>query len=630
MQLKPKFEASTFALPMATTLLIVVMVWLARLPVQIDYTDLILERSYLEDRGGVETIETVQSKSFKPFDAPVFLGNDQGPVWLRMVIAPAEQADWALWIQPNYTALAEVWAPGPDGSWTYTQAGTSLAFDQRAVNTLTPAVPLMVSSAEPMVVYARVTTPTTPVYVRVISMANSMKFDSLLMTLGGIFCGMGFFVAVGSLIVYAATRDSLWLWDTIYNFSGITVLGLQLGLFQRFFDPGSAGVFNHLIPLSNVLHAVVSILLFYRIYSLFTNPRFVLWGYLIVPLLAPGLVWLIFNGQADTALTLNNLGTLFITSLGLFNSFLAKHPDRLLLYTFRAAHVVLMAFVVYWILPIALQIPLPNFSSLFPNVTLSYFTMFILLFVLGRNTQLRMQEATRLELQKRQAEVELELTKQRHEESNSFYGMLLHEVKNPLATIRMAVSNLENSLRGVDPASQARLSKVQNAVDDVDELLRRGVEVDMLEQGALIVRKEDLDVVKLVIRTCKAHAMGWRVQVHSGAAIQASADAHLLTLMVGNLIDNALKYSPDKSTVDVSIQSDGKCWTLEVRNMVGHAGLPDEHKIFNKYYRSSLAAYRSGMGLGLYWVHGVAHQMGGSIAYQQSDQEVIFKLCLPL
>ncbi|MES9240268.1 histidine kinase dimerization/phospho-acceptor domain-containing protein, partial [Cutibacterium acnes] len=72
-------------------------------------------------------------------------------------------------------------------------------------------------------------------------------------------------------------------------------------------------------------------------------------------------------------------------------------------------------------------------------------------------------------------EYELQLARKRHEESSSFYGMLMHEVKTPLSTIRMAVSNLENALADQDEVVLRRLKRVQNSVDNVDEVLKRGV-----------------------------------------------------------------------------------------------------------------------------------------------------------
>ncbi|MES9261434.1 HAMP domain-containing sensor histidine kinase, partial [Cutibacterium acnes] len=218
-----------------------------------------------------------------------------------------------------------------------------------------------------------------------------------------------------------------------------------------------------------------------------------------------------------------------------------------------------------------------------------------------------------------------------HEESSSFYGMLMHEVKTPLSTIRMAVSNLENALADQDEVVLRRLKRVQNSVDNVDEVLKRGVDVDILEQGALAPDIAQVNVGALVQEVCRSHPEESRLKCTLPDLLMAKVDRHLLGLMLMNLIDNAVKYSPENTEIPVILQQTGDSnWELSVRNQVGFVGFPDDAQVFSKYYRAELAISKSGMGLGLYWVRGVARRMGGDALYQRDRQWVVFKICLPI
>jgi signal transduction histidine kinase len=310
---------------------------------------------------------------------------------------------------------------------------------------------------------------------------------------------------------------------------------------------------------------------------------------------------------------------------------LAKHKDKYLLYALRFAYFVLTAFTVWWVIPLVLKLQTENFSALYPNMPLALFSLFMLILLLVRNTQLKIQEGVRTEIEKRQVEYELQLASKRHEESSSFYGMLMHEVKTPLSTIRMAVSNLENALADQDEVVLRRLKRVQNSVDNVDEVLKRGVDVDILEQGALAPDIAQVNVCALVQEVCRSHPEHRRLKCTLPDLLMAKVDRQLLALMLMNLIDNAAKYSPENTDIPVILQQlDESRWELCVRNLAGPVGFPDEAQVFAKYYRAELAISKSGMGLGLYWVRGVARRMGGDALYQRDQQWVVFKVCLPI
>ena len=107
----------------------------------------------------------------------------------------------------------------------------------------------------------------------------------------------------------------------------------------------------------------------------------------------------------------------------------------------------------------------------------------------------------------------------------------------------------------------------------------------------------------------------------------------MLSIVLVNLLDNACKYSPPASPIEVRLQDqhlDGRPgWAWRVSNIPGQAGLPDEGRLFEKYYRSPGARHQSGSGLGLFLVRGLLDLMDGAIRFEVEDGRVVFSVWLP-
>lgn len=623
-------KTSTSRLLLVAGLLVLVMSWVFSLPMRASYPDLITERAYYADPEGREGIDSVQARDFTSFTGPLFRGNDARPLWLRLTLAPSAQPDWVVLYQPNFTQQVETWLPRPEGGWRRVLSGNRYAFSQREIATLAPAVAVRPAADHAITVYARVLTPTTPIHVRVLSREDTAAFDSLMHLVAGTFVGAGLLMTLLSFIVYVSTRDRLWGLDVLFNCAGLGMLALQLGLASRLFWPDSSDLVNQLSLIANCLYVAMSAILYRALFRLFALSRWLLLPYGLVLLMLPLLLWLIARGSGDLAMSLNNAIVMLLSAWGMVIVFRARHADRLILNVFRVAYTGTLLYMLWWGVSVVLRLQTGNLGALYPGMPVSLFTQLMLMLVLARNTQLRLLAAQRMTREKWQAEQRLRFERQRHEDTNSFLGMLLHEVKNPLSTIRMTVANLEGELAGQGESVLRRLRRVHQSVDDVDEVLERGVEVDSLEQGALVLEPAEVNVAALVADFVAGHAAAGRLRAALPEALVASVDSHLCQLMLRNLVDNALKYSPEGSAIDIRLQGGDRIWQLEVRNLAGAAGFPDSERVFSKYYRSPLAMRRNGMGLGLYWVRGVARRMGGTVQYVREQDSVVFRLCLPI
>jgi signal transduction histidine kinase len=114
-----------------------------------------------------------------------------------------------------------------------------------------------------------------------------------------------------------------------------------------------------------------------------------------------------------------------------------------------------------------------------------------------------------------------------------------------------------------------------------------------------------------------------------GAAIVFS-DKSKLQRMITNLLENAIKYTPQKGRVAISVQMAGPQTRIEVSD-TGIGIAPEEQtKIFQRFYRCDTSRTEAGMGLGLSLVKAFAESLGGTLSVTSSpNQGSTFILCMP-
>jgi len=143
------------------------------------------------------------------------------------------------------------------------------------------------------------------------------------------------------------------------------------------------------------------------------------------------------------------------------------------------------------------------------------------------------------------------------------------------------------------------------------------LDMTRLEAGELRLRLETCDVQDLVgcALASVEHRLGARsvdVQLPSELLL-ARMDLVLMTQVLVNLIDNALKYSLPESPIEITARSDNKQLTIEVADRGSGIPAHDLVHIFDKFYRISVPEGISGTGLGLSICKGIVEAHGGKI-----------------
>jgi two-component system, OmpR family, sensor histidine kinase SenX3 len=215
-----------------------------------------------------------------------------------------------------------------------------------------------------------------------------------------------------------------------------------------------------------------------------------------------------------------------------------------------------------------------------------------------------------------------------------FVANVSHELKTPVGAIAVLAEALmdETDLDVVHRFASKMVAEAHRVGSTIDDLL----ELSRIELGGEMVR-QSVDVNRVIaeaIERVEAEATQRRIRisVECETATNVDGDARQLVSAVGNLVENAVKYSDDGSTVTVGAGVDGD----EIRISVSDTGVGipnrDLGRVFERFYRVDRARSRvtGGTGLGLSIVRHVATNHGGRVTVTSREGEgSTFTLSLP-
>ena len=194
-----------------------------------------------------------------------------------------------------------------------------------------------------------------------------------------------------------------------------------------------------------------------------------------------------------------------------------------------------------------------------------------------------------------------------------------HDLRTPLASILGAVTSLRSFGKLYDQESREELlMTAQDETERMSRFVNNLLDMTRLDSGALTPKKEACDLQDVVgsalKRTGKLLAKH-QVQAHIPQDLpMLKLDFLLLEQVLVNLLDNAAKYSPEGSVIEIAATVYKYVITLEIRDEGCGIAEEDLHKIFDLFYRVKQAdQQRAGTGLGLAICRGFVQAMGGRI-----------------
>ncbi len=196
------------------------------------------------------------------------------------------------------------------------------------------------------------------------------------------------------------------------------------------------------------------------------------------------------------------------------------------------------------------------------------------------------------------------------------FNMAWHDVKTPLAVVRGHAELLHRRLSSGERDRtdlEADAASIVTHVDRLAELLTTLFDVSCLEAGLLSILRWRTDLGALArevtesVRSTARH----EIKVLADQDVVGEWDERRLRQALMNLLSNALKYSPEGSTVTVSVAAGARAATVRVRDEgIGLAGT-ELTQLFRRGYRAEPARNVAGGGLGLYFSNGIVAAHGG-------------------
>ena len=202
---------------------------------------------------------------------------------------------------------------------------------------------------------------------------------------------------------------------------------------------------------------------------------------------------------------------------------------------------------------------------------------------------------------------------------NEFLGVLSHELRNPLTPIRNSLYILERATPGGEQARRAH-AVIDRQVSHLTRLVDDLLDVTRISRGKVRLQRTRLDLVDVVRRTVEDHRT--LLEDHEVTvtlpddAVWIDGDPARLAQVVGNLLSNAAKFTPEDGKVSVSLTQAGDRAVLEVADT--GLGIDPEtlKRLFEPFAQAdrSLDRSRGGLGLGLALVKGMVELHGGEVS----------------
>lgn len=213
-------------------------------------------------------------------------------------------------------------------------------------------------------------------------------------------------------------------------------------------------------------------------------------------------------------------------------------------------------------------------------------------------------------------------------------GDISHELRSPLARLKFAIK-----LARTSPNPQAALDRIERDVDRISTLVADIVEVTFVEGDPALRGAESVplgDIVQDVVRDCtvEAEIRGCRIELDGAIIGYALGSREMLRRAIENVLRNAVRYSPEGTTVYVYATETERCAVIVVRD---HGpGVPDEAlaRIFDPFYRVEESRENKngagGSGLGLAIARRAVQAHHGSIAAENVYPGLRVQIAIPL
>jgi signal transduction histidine kinase len=211
---------------------------------------------------------------------------------------------------------------------------------------------------------------------------------------------------------------------------------------------------------------------------------------------------------------------------------------------------------------------------------------------------------------------------------DEFLSLAAHELKTPITTVRgfaqLTIRRLGREGTPDPDRIRQALEVIDLQADRLSRLVSQLLDIRRIETGQLVLERSEVDVARLVealVETFRVAAPHRAIRLRSPDSVGASVDALRLEQVVTNLLDNADKYSPPDTTIEVDLSMPGP-QRLRIAVVDRGPGVrrEDRERIFDRFHRLEPAQHAAGMGLGLYVSREIVRLHDGAITVEDHPE----------
>jgi signal transduction histidine kinase len=601
-----------------------------------------LDTAFHHEEALSRSLDAAQWLDFKPYSGELRLGFVQGETWIRLQIqANASTVDAAqtptgerlvLRVGP-YSLDQLTFYAEQNGQWVAQQGGDRFVKSWKNCPDDLYCFSFDAPKSSPVTAYLKVQTDT----VRVVNTALVSSDEVMPNAIGRIqqmtaSLTLGVAVLVLSLVFLLLERSVLLHVFCWLQASAVFMIAANSGLLAQWLPMLTAETVNHMSNLGQVIRVPFVILLGWAaLRPCSTAPFYPKAVVALLMVCGMNLLWLV-TGHTDSALKINFV-VMWVNSIvqlwGVLSSQNFPPKLRTILLTGWSLFLVLATLGVF---------ATYGFSDVLEQITVFQSTgdwrlngvpigmaVFWVVATEKSNRKIdKLKELQGFQMEAAQSQAHQENLKERRE----LIDMLTHELKTPLSTIKFALASLKMAAKEQGDSIE-RVQRIDDSVNRMDAMIEHVALSNKIERhdgrdsAEKILAQELMNVVMQEYQD----ADRFELSIQQGASFLA--DPHFLALIVENLVSNAVKYSTGgkiKITIDNEVPA---ITSFRISNRVAQERLPDENRLFERFYRHPGFQNSPGMGIGLSLVNSAAQKMGATVRYQQIDQDVIFEVRFP-
>lgn len=240
------------------------------------------------------------------------------------------------------------------------------------------------------------------------------------------------------------------------------------------------------------------------------------------------------------------------------------------------------------------------------------------------------------ELQNANAQLKSDMEFEREQERKrmEFFAAAAHELKTPVTILK---GQLEGMIQGVGVYRDRDkyMFRAREVTGMMETMVQEILTISRMESQGLALRKRNTDLAELIrIQLADLNELfekkNMHMEVNLPDALMRNIDPALMTMVIRNLLTNAVRYSPEKARISVGLHQEESETVIRVENSGIWIPRRDLPKVFDAFYRvdSSRNRKNGGSGLGLYIVREILEQHGAAYEIENTASGVQFTIRL--